>query len=169
MSARIGRKSFSCLKCMPDILLTGFLWAAYYVLMDYLFARAGFVEVFFAIQLSGVVAGSLLLLSSKNREEIRKSMKRNPGKSKQSSGGVAFVVNKWCSAVASVLIYYAISISSATLVNSMQAVQYAFVFVFALVLSRKSPQLLKEDGSRQVIWQKGVALAFTALGIGFIN
>lgn len=170
MSAHLSRERFRCIKGLPDVLLAGFLYAVYYVIMEYLFARAGFVEIFLIIQLGGFVGGILLLLSADNRKEIFKRSKRpQDGKKPNRGGALAFFANKGCSALASVLIYYAISISSATLVNSMQAVQYAFVFVFALVLSRKSPQLLKEEGGQRVLLQKGVALVLTALGIGLIN
>lgn len=170
MSAKISREKLSYIKGVPTILLTGFLFALYYVIMDYLFATADFAEIFILIQFGGFVGAMLLLASPANRAAIRESRRSRP-QAKESGnryGAAAFFANKGCSAVASLLIYYAINISSATLVNSLQAVQYAFVFLFTLILSRKSPGLLHEERDRRVVLQKGIAIAFTAIGVRLI-
>lgn len=165
MSAKIDGKSFSYVKGMSSAALAGFLFAAYYVIMDFLFTKVGFVEVFIIMQFGGFVGALLLLIPEKSRKSILEIKKKKAKKTRKTHGTKVFFVNKVLSAVGSLLLNYAIAIGSATIVNSLQAVQYAFVLIFSVVLSRKVPHFFNEETHRKVMLQKGAALAFTAVGL----
>ena len=171
ISAKIDKKSFSYISGMKPAILSGFLFATYYVVMDYLFAHAGFIEVFSILQLGGCLGALLLLISAGNRKQIFKGKEGREmsvaGENKKMgrSGMLIFVADKGLSAVAAVMIFYAIKIGSATMVNSLQAVQYAFVLILTLILTKKAPGAIKEEIQKGVLLQKGMALALTAFGL----
>lgn len=174
MSAKIDGRSFSYINGMQHAAMAGFLFAAYYVLMDFLFAKAGFAEVFILMQFGGFVGAVLLLIPEKNREMILEKKKKAAAKAKikkddKTHGILIFFVDKGLSAAAALLINYAVSIGSATIVNSLQAVQYAFILIFTLILSRKAPHLFDEETHHKVVIQKGAALALTAMGLVLIS
>lgn len=56
-------------------------------------------------------------------------------------GGFLFIVGQICAGISQILIFYAISLGSPALVNSIQGVQYVFLFILALLLSKKYPQI----------------------------
>ncbi len=72
----------------------------------------------------------------------------------QSLGAFGFVFIQWATAN-----------GSASIVNALQAVQYAFLVLAALLLRHVAPKLLGEDLTRQVLLRKSLALALTAVGL----
>lgn len=56
-----------------------------------------------------------------------------------------------------------------TLVETVASIQYVFLFLITLVISRFAPKLFKEDLSRNIIIQKSVAIALMIIGIYLIS
>lgn len=169
-SLKIEHKNFKYAKGTSYAVLAGFIFAAYYVIMDYVFSRTNFVTAFTFMQAGGCLGALGLLLNGKNRKEIFRKRK-NPSKElmKDSHGLREFVANKALSAASALMLNVAIAIGSVTIVNSLQAVQYAFVLIFTIILTKKKPHLLQEETHRGVLLQKGTALALTAAGIMLIS
>jgi drug/metabolite transporter (DMT)-like permease len=168
MSARISKKGFSYVKGMDSAILAGFLFAVYYVLMSFLFKNGGFIEIYTILQLGGFIGALLLLLSKNNRKVIFEKKQAAPVKEKNAYGIITFFADKGVSALGAILLSFAISFSSVTIINSLQAVQYAFVLIFAIILSHKMPHFFDEQINKHVILQKSAALVLTAIGLWLI-
>jgi uncharacterized membrane protein len=63
---------------------------------------------------------------------------------------------------------YALSLASATIINALQAVQYAMVFILATILGYRDPHL-KEHLSKRQITQKICALILIAIGLYLLS
>lgn len=64
-----------------------------------------------------------------------------------------------------VLIHIAIKQGSASLVNALQAVQYAFLVLVGFLLYKRAPHLLGEEITSRVLVMKVAALVCTAIGL----
>ncbi|MBL7155316.1 MAG: hypothetical protein ISS88_02310, partial [Candidatus Portnoybacteria bacterium] len=49
-----------------------------------------------------------------------------------------------------------------------QGIQYAFLLIIALFLSKKFPQILKEQISQSAVLQKTMAILLIVLGLGIL-
>lgn len=78
-------------------------------------------------------------------------------------GGFLFVFGQVSAGISQLLIFFAISLANPALVNSLQGIQYVFLFIAALLLSKKFPVIFKETYSKKVLLFK----IFGILLIGF--
>lgn len=158
-----GEKKPPLIKRLPRALLAAFFFAASYVLTKFIFTELAFVNGFIWIRLGGVLGAFLLLIIPNIRQAIFKTSKSI----KLKTSGL-LVSNKLLSASAFLILNYAIYLGSVTLVNSLQGVQYLFLLIIALVLSKKFPYILKEQIGRGVILKRAVAILFICLGLGIL-
>lgn len=168
MSAKFSRGKITHAKGIVLAMLSGFLFAVYYVIMDFLFDRVGFLDVFMILQFGGFVGAVLLLLSPRNRKDIFGMKDEENDVIENKTSAVLFIYDKVLAAVAAILITYAISIGNVVIINALQATQYAFTLVLAIILSRKLPTLFHEQTGQGVIAQKGIALILIAVGLFLI-
>ncbi len=143
-------------------ILAGLAFAASYVLAKYVYLFQPFISGFVWIRIGGFLTALFILLIPHNRQLIKKDWQQ-PKKQKgslilliQILGGIGVVGQN-----------YAFTLASATLINALQAIQYAAVFVFASLLGKKIPQL-KEDLNYKQIIQKIIAIFLIAIGLYFI-
>lgn len=68
-------------------------------------------------------------------------------------------------ALAFVLQNYAISFGSVAIINALQGVQYAFLLLFAWLLTLFYPKIIKEDISKKILWKKIGAIVLISLGL----
>jgi len=114
------------------------------------------------------VGGFLLALSFLLIPSARNGILHQP---KQKGGGTIaalFFTGQVSGALGFVLVNYAISLASVSLVNAMQGVQYAFLLVMVFVVSRKYPKVLSEKLTGMVLVQKIAAILLISAGIGLI-
>jgi len=71
-------------------------------------------------------------------------------------------------AVAVILQQYAINLGNVTLVTALQGVQYLFVLILAIVLTKKFPALFKEDVAPAVVAKKAVYSLLLIAGVALI-
>jgi uncharacterized membrane protein len=145
-------------------LVAGIFFALSYVLAKYVYANQPFVSGFFWIRVGGVLTALAILLWPQFRKQIFADLKKPKKKSKaglllviQVLGGVGVVGQN-----------FALSLTSASLVNALQAIQYAFIFVLTALLGKKIPQL-REKLSRSQIIQKTAAIILIAVGLYFLT
>ncbi len=143
---------------------SGILFAAFYTMTKYIFTQVDFINGLLWPRLGSLVVALLLLFGKNTREDLF-SIKKT---ARPASYG-AFILGQVSGAFSFVLINYAISLASVTLVNALQGTQYAFVFIMALVLSFAFPKLLKEKLTSRVIIKKIAALSLIIAGIVFLN
>lgn len=157
------KKSFSQ-KWIIYALLGGICFAAFYTASKYIFTQETFINGFLWPRLGALAVALLLLLSKKTREDLRKTRSSAHG----GAWGI-FLLGQTSGALSFILINYAISLASVTLINALQGTQYTFVFLLALILAFKFPKLLKEKLTASVILQKTLALLLIATGIVLLN
>lgn len=144
-------------------ILTAFLFALSFVLTKFVFVEQSFINGFIWVRLGGILGACMLFLIPNTRRVILKTSKFIRIK----VGGL-FISNKILSAFAFVLLNYAIYLGSVPLVNALQGVQYVFLLIIVLFLSKKFPQIIKEQISRGVIFQKVTGILFIVFGLGVL-
>ncbi len=169
LSSKFNREHLKIIKGIGWAIFAAFLFAFYYTLMKYIFLQVDFLSGFIIIQFGGFIGALILLLSGKNRKCVFASVKIDNAAKKETI--YLFVPDKLLGALAGILIPYAISMESAsvTIINSLQAVQYVFLLLFAIILSKKFPSFLKEQIGEKVIKRKTAAIILIGLGLLIIS
>lgn len=114
---------------------------------------------------SALVALPLLLLPGVLFAQPAKGKKKKLG----SAWGL-LLIGQTCGAFASVLVNWAIAISdnATAIINAMQGLQYVFLFVAVLILTKLFPKILKENMSPAVLTQKAIATGLIIIGLALV-
>lgn len=147
-------------------LAAGFFFASSFVGSKYIFDNHDFISGFFWMRIGGFLAGLSLLLRPVWRAEIIGDLKA-PAKEQRTSKGLV-LINQTIGAIGFILLNVAISRGSATIVNALQGVQYAFIFFLAVLLGNKIPQL-KEKYSVNILIQKLLAIILIVAGLAILS
>ncbi len=109
----------------------------------------------------------LFIFSSKIRKEIfteRATFRKKTA--------FIFFLNKACSGLGGLLQRGAIFLTpgfiEVPIVQGLQGVQYAFLFILTLFFSRKFPQIIKEKISLEIIIKKSLAIILIAIGLAIL-
>lgn len=138
------------------------LFALSTVLMKVIFLQQAFIPGFVWSRAGAVLAALAILLHAPSRAAITRSQERPRGNLL-----ALFVGGQVAGAVGFLTLQYAVSLASPTLVNALQGVQYAFLFVFTLFLGRTFPQL-RERLTRAIVLQKVAAIVIIAIGLSML-
>lgn len=142
--------------------LAGLAAATSYVLTKHVYSQEAFIAGFFWIRMGGVVTSLVILLIPSYRQLIKIDWAK-PKKKRGALVGLIQVVG----GLGVVGQNYAFALASATLVNALQAVQYAFVFFLTAVLGYRFP-ILRENYNYKIIIQKLIAIALICCGLYFL-
>jgi len=147
-------------------ILAGFLAAIYYVGSKYIYDIQGFFSGFILIFGFSGLFGLFLFLSP----EVRKLFKSKEKKLKKQASTTKQIViigaNKILSVVGMVLVQYAISLGSVSVINALVGFQYGFLVVLVALLSKFKPKFFREDYTFVEIIQE--ILAVILIGIGLV-
>lgn len=145
-------------------LVSAFFFGLSYVLTKDVYNHQPFVSGFIWTRLGALLLAVLPILYRPNFQALL-----HPPKNKGlQQAKRRFLFGQSCGGASAVLIQYAISIASVSLVQALQGTQYVFIFIITLITSYLFPRFLKEKISRSIIIQKSLAILFIALGIYFI-
>ena len=144
-------------------LLPAFLFALSHVLSKFVYVNFSFMSGLIWRGVGGFLGGMILFLIPQNREKIIKAVKRS-----QNKKSFIFIFGQTCAAISFVLVNYAFFLGSVTLVNALSGVQYVFLFLIIIILSKKLPQILQEGITMRIIWQKALSLILISLGISLL-
>lgn len=142
-------------------LITAFLFAFSTFLIKYLFGTESFFNVFIWSRGGLFLAGLTFALSPEFRKEIfqgSKSLKRP-------RASASIIINKIFGALGALFIFFAISRGPAALVNALQGLQYAFLFLMGAILSLWASSLLRESVSPKAVIQKMLGIIFISFGL----
>lgn len=146
--------------------ITAFLLALFFVLTKYVYLMMPFWTGFIWIRIGAFLTALFFIFTNEVRREIfsgRFTFNKKTGTLfllNQATGMVAFILQNWAIALAS-LLYISI-------ISALQGVQYAFLFIFAVSLSLKFPKVLKEEISKKVIFHKITAILFIGVGLAIL-
>jgi drug/metabolite transporter (DMT)-like permease len=163
ISFKKGHKGILALKDLGSIFLAILFNSAYMVLAKYLFESQGFISGFIWTRLGMIIAALAILFWPTWRRLILRS-------SHQATAGLNFMLigNKVMAGVGSVLVNWAISLGSVSLINALRGLEYAFLLLVVILLSKRYPHLLEEKLNATIIFQKGIAVLLMAAGLAVL-
>ncbi|KKS33418.1 MAG: hypothetical protein UU95_C0032G0002 [Parcubacteria group bacterium GW2011_GWC2_42_12] len=137
-------------------------FAAYYVLMKYIYLHQPFIGSFVWSRLGSFVGVLLMLLVPGWRYLI---FKQQQGAWKLPKNMLFFLAVRLLASAAFIMINWAISLGNVAIVNALQGVQYLFLFVIILLISNKFPKMLNEQLGGGVLLQKLIGTLMVCLGL----
>lgn len=150
-------------------MLSGFLFGLSHVSAKYLYdIYPFFTGLVWTKGTTGLFGLALLLLPSV-RQSLRpkkaSSKKQQEKQEKKRFRSVLLVTaDKVLSIVANLMIQYAIAIGSVTMVNAMGGLQYAFLFMMVLVMSKWFKQYFKEYFTKKELRLETIAIILMVIG-----
>ena len=147
------------------------LFAASSVLGKMSYEAVPFFSAFVLSRLGTALVGILILaFIPAVRTELFGLFRPQPGKTKTSLRTTLLAIGgQACGGIGFLMIHLALSAGSAPIVNALQAVQYAAIFIVAWFGGRKLQQALQEKRSNATMVAKLAALALVALGLVLIT
>ena len=139
-------------------IFAGALIAISFVLLKWTFITGDFVNGIFWTRMGFVGAALLSLTSRRAREEVKTVVKGSPIKSK-----LVFVANKLLAGTAFLLLYYSILLGDVTTINALLGLQFLFVFLIAIAIRRKFPQV-EEKMDKRALMKKSIGIALVLAG-----
>ncbi len=155
--------------------LSGLLFAVSHVSVKYLYSQYGFLSGFVwtraAIGLVGVflflhpaVYRAIFHISIWDRIKNKFRLRQSYGETKQNNL-ILVGTDKILGVVGVVLIQYAIAIGSVSLVNALGGLQYGFLIILVLLLSKFWPKKFKEDYATGEILQELLSVVIIVFGL----
>lgn len=163
ISLRFSRSQSYFIKDWFFIILSAFLSALSFVLSKVIYLHLPFISGFIWIRIGSFIFSLSLLLIKKTRVIIFDSLKKAEQKI-----SLFFLSNQALSALSFIFLNMAISLKSVPLINALQGVQYVFIFLFALIISKKFPYLFQEELEKEVIFQKIIAIILIIFGLSLL-
>ncbi len=142
-------------------LTSALLFAAYYVLIKYIYTTQPFIGGFVWSRLGTFVGVILMLFVTDWRNLIVLNQRGN----KTPKNLSFFLSVRLAAAVAFIMLNWAISLGNVAIVNSLQGTQYIFLFLIVLFLSLRYPRIMKEELGGGVMFQKGIGTTLVVLGL----
>lgn len=150
--------------------LSGILIGISLTWFKYLFGHDNFTNVFVWTRM-GLFSGAMsLLLFPSWRKVISTSFSGlKKDKKENSKTGIVFVANKMLGGSGSVMLNYAISLGSVTIVNALVSAEYIFILLFGIIFSLRFPSIFQEKGDFLDIFQKVFAIIIITAGIFLVS
>jgi uncharacterized membrane protein len=146
-------------KPFGSAIIAALFFAVFWVITKYIYSGSSFVSGTVWVRTAVAFVSLFLLLPRKNRELIFKKTDEIKPKT------VGFVLwGRILTIGGALCMYFAVFLGSVTLANALQGLQYAFIFLLALLFFRKIPSL-KEELSREILAQKIIAIILITLGL----
>lgn len=143
---------------------SAFFFGLSYVLTKDVYNHQSFFSGFVWTRLGVFITAMLPMLWASNRRDLMHPPKDSGGSNVRGR----FLFGQACGGASAVLIQYATSIASVSLVQALQGVQYVFIFIAVVYLTNYHPRVLKENLSAAALAQKIIAILLIALGMYFI-
>lgn len=154
------------LKSLKVSVVAAFFFALSFVTAKYVYLEHPFLLGLVWTRIGGVLTALIFLFSRSLRNELfteKIPLQKKTAAvflSNQAAGASAGVLQNWAIALAP-LAYVAF-------INALQGVQYIFLLILTVFLSLKFPKLLKEEISREVIFQKIMAILIIGAGLAIL-
>ena len=130
----------------------------------------GFLTTFTWSRLWGVATALIILAADPAAiKELRASFHKSSRAKTQSTSAFALVLfGQALGSLGFVGVQYATALGSAALVNALQALQYTFLVIVALVLRKRAPTLLGEDLTRRTLFRKALGILLVSVGLWLV-
>lgn len=150
----------------------GFVWAACsgglyaisHVSAKYIYESYPFLTGLVTTKATIGVVGILTLCFPVVWQSFKRSPQKKAVKKEKKHIFALVFSNKLLGIIAVVLIQYAISLGSVTIVNAMNGIQYVVMFLFIYLMSKRFPKVFQEYFTKKEIIIEVVALALVLTG-----
>ncbi|MDP1538475.1 MAG: hypothetical protein Q8M00_00370 [bacterium] len=152
------------LKSFKFSILTAFFFSLAFVLTKYIYLVQPFWNGFIWKSIGGFLMAACFFIFF---PEIKKEIFRKREKF-QKKTAVVFLSNQTAGAGAAILQNWAIFLAPLAyvpVIHALNGTQYVFLFIFSIFLSLKFPQILKEEISKEVLFQKIIAILLIGGGL----
>jgi drug/metabolite transporter (DMT)-like permease len=142
-------------------LVAALFFAAYYVLIKYIYSTQPFIGSFVWSRLGSFI-GVLCILFVRDWRHMIIEHQRGAKTPKNLS---FFLGVRLAAALAFIMLNWAISLGNVALINSLQGVQYVFLILIVFFLSTRYPKYLHEELGGGVLLQKTLGVTLISLGL----
>jgi drug/metabolite transporter (DMT)-like permease len=142
-------------------LASALFFASYYVLMKYVYSTQPFIGAFVWSRFGSFIGVIFILFVPEWRKKIIEQQKGNKSPKKLSF----FLSVRLLAALAFIMLNWAISMGSVAIVNALQGVQYIFLILMVLFLSKRFPKLMQEEMGGGVMLQKTMGALLVCIGL----
>ncbi len=151
--------------------VAAFFMALSFVLTKYVYLGQEFWNGFIWRSIGGFLMALLffILFPEIKKEIFAKKPKEKTYQPKKTA--FIFLTNQAAGASAAILQNWAIALAPlayVAFINALQGVQYAFLLLLAVILSLKFPQILKEEISSRILFQKIFAIGLIIFGLALL-
>lgn len=148
-------------RLITNSVASALLFAMYYVLMKYIYMQQPFIGAFVWSRLGTFVGVLLMLFVVDWRRKIFEGQKGQ----KSPKNMLFFLSVRLFAAAAFILLNWAISLGNVAMINALQGVQFLFLILLVLLLSKKFPNILEEEMGGGVMFQKIMGVILVSLGL----
>ncbi len=162
----VGKNREATRGYLKPTIIASFLFALDYIFSKFIFLSEPFLLGLIWMRMFAFIIALLFLLSKKNRKDIFK--KRNILNKKT---GIIFAFTNASGGTAGILQSYAIALAPVAflpIVNSLNGLQYVFLFFMTLFLTLLWPKLLREEISKKIIFQKIISIILIGSGLALL-
>lgn len=156
-------KSFKVSNAFYLMIFSSLLFGIYHTLTKYVYLNQPFYDGFIFIRIGSFLGSASLLLLKKYRIALVQTWYSISRKVKGTI--IAYELSNF---IGLVLFNYAVSITSVSIISATTGFQSIFVFIAALVISKKYPKILKEETTTKVIVQKILSILLILVGVALI-
>lgn len=146
-------------------ILSASLFAVSYLVLRQAYLRDDFLTVLVWSRFIIIPVSIIIILIPKLKAQVFSAQKDQPSFSLFSKAGLLFLTGQAAGGTSELLLTFSISLATPALVNSLQGSQYAFLFLFSLILSHYFPQVFKEKLSFLTISTKIIGILFITGGL----
>ncbi len=144
---------------------SGFFFAISHVAAKYSFDTYGFFDGFVLTKLPIGILGASLLLNRDVRAIFFKKPNSVPDKIPKKKQLFWVLLGVGLGVLGTVLLQFAMSLGSVTLVNSMAGVQYVLLMIFVALISKFFPSILKETFTKKQLAYKAMSVSVIGFGL----
>lgn len=157
----LGAEYNSTRRLIFNSVASALLFAAYYVLIKYIYSQQPFIGSFVWSRLGTFIGTIAILFVPEWRRLIFKHQKGQ----KSPKNMTFFLTVRLLAAFAFIMLNWAISLGNVALINALQGVQYVFLLLIVLFLSSRFPKILKEELGGGILVQKIIGASLVCLGL----
>lgn len=144
-------------------LLSAGLFAMSYLILRQAYLQADFLTVLVWSRFIIIPLSLIILLIPHFRKVVFSS--NRPLFNLFSKAGLLFLFAQGAGGLSEILITFSVSLANPALVNSLQGTQYAFLFLFSIILARRFPRVFQEKLSVQTVLSKITGIGFIGSGL----
>ena len=168
ISYKLSEENKTKLGMLKMIVACSLLFALASLSSKYAYINQDFLVMLIWIRLSAFLMSLLFLLDRTTRNKVlTKTENAFPRKSK-----TLFLANQAMGATGNILfnwVVFVVPVAFIAIVNALQGLQNVFLFVFAILFSKKFPEIFQEDLSKKTIVQKVFAILLIGSGLAILS